>query len=147
MLALGRSHAVQDSVERRFVAGAGDRILVRDMSVRTNKYTASSSDAMHSISQSSRKRAHVISLKLRILVLGLALILVTTDVTSSSAVGSLVRACVRRRGRIDILINNVGHNEPGGPVEISEQIWDCQDNINLKSVYLTCHHVLADQRV
>lgn len=67
---------------------------------------------------------------------------VTTDVTSSSAVESLVQACVQKHGRIDILINNVGRNEPGGPVEISEQTWDDQVNINLKSVYLTCHYVL-----
>ncbi|KAL6251285.1 hypothetical protein RBB50_001493 [Rhinocladiella similis] len=66
----------------------------------------------------------------------------TADVTCSSAVKSLVQACVQRHGRIDILINNVGRNEPGGPVEISEETWDDQVNINLKSVYLTCHYAL-----
>jgi len=65
-----------------------------------------------------------------------------TNATSSSEVENLVQACMQRHGRIDILVNNVGRNEPGGPVEMSEQIWDDQVNINLKSVYLTCHHVL-----
>ncbi|KAK5047303.1 hypothetical protein LTR84_006825 [Exophiala bonariae] len=67
---------------------------------------------------------------------------VATDVTSSSAVESLVQACLQLHGRIDILINNVGRNEPGGPAEMSEETWDDQIDVNLKSVYLTCHFVL-----
>lgn len=67
---------------------------------------------------------------------------IKTDVTCSAAVESLVQSCVDKHGRIDILINNVGKNEPGGPVEMSEQTWDNQIDINLKSVYLTCHFVL-----
>jgi NAD(P)-dependent dehydrogenase (short-subunit alcohol dehydrogenase family) len=31
---------------------------------------------------------------------------------------------------------------PGGPAEMSEVIWDSQMDVNLKSVYLCCHHVL-----
>lgn len=47
-----------------------------------------------------------------------------------------------KHGRIDILVNNVGKSEPGGPAELSEEKWDEQTNINLKSVYLMCHLVL-----
>ena len=47
-----------------------------------------------------------------------------------------------KHGRIDILINNVGKSEPGGPAELSEQIWDAQIDVNLKSVYNMCHLVL-----
>lgn len=36
----------------------------------------------------------------------------------------------------------MGRSEPGGPVEMTEQVWDAQTNVNLKSVYLCCHHVL-----
>lgn len=38
--------------------------------------------------------------------------------------------------------SNVGRSEPGGPAEMEERVWDSQTNINLKSVYLCCHHVL-----
>ena len=39
-------------------------------------------------------------------------------------------------------MSSVGRSEPGGPAEMSEGAWDRQTNINLKSVYLTCHEVL-----
>jgi NAD(P)-dependent dehydrogenase (short-subunit alcohol dehydrogenase family) len=68
--------------------------------------------------------------------------IVETDVTSSESVKALVDACMAKYGRIDILINNVGRSEPGCPATMSEEVWDSQIDINLKSVYLTCHHVL-----
>jgi len=67
---------------------------------------------------------------------------VTADVTSSSSVDSFVQDCLRRHGRIDILINNVGKSEKGGPADMSEEVWDAQVDINLKSVYLMTHAVL-----
>ncbi|KAK1144571.1 hypothetical protein N8T08_005444 [Aspergillus melleus] len=65
-----------------------------------------------------------------------------TDATSSTSVKQLVDNCMARHKRIDILINNVGRSEPGCPASMSEEIWDAQMDINLKSVYLTCHYVL-----
>lgn len=65
-----------------------------------------------------------------------------TDVTSSASVKALVDACMSKHGRIDILINNVGRSEPGCPATMSEDVWDAQVKINLKGVYLLCHHVL-----
>ena len=53
-----------------------------------------------------------------------------------------VDACMSKHGRIDILVNNVGKSEPGGPAELSEDTWDAQTDVNLKSVYLMCHLVL-----
>lgn len=67
---------------------------------------------------------------------------VAADVTKDADVKALVAACVARYGRIDILINNVGKSEPGGPADMSEEVWDRQMEVNLKSVYLCCHHVL-----
>ena len=64
------------------------------------------------------------------------------DVTDSAAVAAMVRACVERFGRVDILVNNVGGSAPGGPVEMSEEVWDAQIDFNLKSVFLGCKHVL-----
>ncbi|KAJ6070950.1 hypothetical protein N7467_012269 [Penicillium canescens] len=65
-----------------------------------------------------------------------------TDVTSATSTKALVDACIAKHGRIDILINNVGRSEPGCPAAMAEEVWDSQVDINLKSVYLMCHHVL-----
>ena len=64
------------------------------------------------------------------------------DVTSSDSVAAMVAQCIERFGRIDILVNNVGGSAKGGPVEMSEEVWDAQVDVNLKSVFLTCKHVL-----
>ena len=64
------------------------------------------------------------------------------DVTDSASVAAMVEACVQHFGRIDILMNNVGGSAPGGPVEMAEEVWDAQVDSNLKSVFLTCKHVL-----
>ncbi len=64
------------------------------------------------------------------------------DVTDSGAVAAMARACVDAWGRIDILVNNVGGSAAGGPVEMSEEVWDAQVDFNLKSVFLGCKHVL-----
>ena len=54
----------------------------------------------------------------------------------------MVEACLARFSRIDVLVNNVGGSAHGGPVEMSEEVWDAQIDRNLKSVFLTCKHVL-----
>jgi NAD(P)-dependent dehydrogenase (short-subunit alcohol dehydrogenase family) len=64
------------------------------------------------------------------------------DVTDGAAVAAMARACVEAWGRIDVLVNNVGGSAAGGPVEMSEEIWDAQVDFNLKSVFLGCKHVL-----
>ncbi|MFT0736247.1 SDR family NAD(P)-dependent oxidoreductase [Ralstonia wenshanensis] len=66
----------------------------------------------------------------------------TCDVTDTTAVKGMVDACVEQYGRVDILVNNVGGSAAGGPVALSEDKWDAQVAFNLKSVYLTCKHVL-----
>ncbi|OLN86379.1 3-oxoacyl-[acyl-carrier-protein] reductase 8 [Colletotrichum chlorophyti] len=67
---------------------------------------------------------------------------VATDATSSESVKALVEACVAKHGRIDILLTNVGQSQPGCPATMAEATWDAQMDLNLKSVYLACHHVL-----
>jgi NAD(P)-dependent dehydrogenase (short-subunit alcohol dehydrogenase family) len=64
------------------------------------------------------------------------------DVTDNAAVAAMVRACLDQYGRVDVLVNNVGGSAAGGPVELSEEAWDAQVDHNLKSVFLTCKHVL-----
>jgi len=64
------------------------------------------------------------------------------DVTDNASVAAMAKACLERFGRIDVLVNNVGGSAAGGPVEMSEEVWDAQVDYNLKSVFLTCKHVL-----
>lgn len=66
----------------------------------------------------------------------------TADVSKGEAVAGAVDACLQAHGRIDILVNNVGIAVVGGPKELDEATWDRVLGINLKSVYLTCRHVL-----
>ncbi|GKT60068.1 oxidoreductase ucpA [Colletotrichum tofieldiae] len=67
---------------------------------------------------------------------------VATDATSSESIKALVDACLAKHGRIDILLTNVGQSQPGCPATMAEETWDSQMDLNLKSVYLACHHVL-----
>ncbi|MDF1791264.1 MAG: SDR family oxidoreductase [Thalassobaculaceae bacterium] len=64
------------------------------------------------------------------------------DVTDRASVEAMVAACIARFGRVDVLINNVGGSAKGGPVELDEETWNRQVDVNLKSVYLTCKAVL-----
>lgn len=64
------------------------------------------------------------------------------DVTGSASVEVMVKTCIDRFGRIDILVNNVGGSAHGGPVELSEDAWNSQIDSNLKSVFLTLKHAL-----
>lgn len=64
------------------------------------------------------------------------------DVTDRASVAAMVAACLQAFGRIDVLVNNVGGSAKGGPVEMSEEVWDSQIDLNLKSVFLTCKEVL-----
>jgi NAD(P)-dependent dehydrogenase (short-subunit alcohol dehydrogenase family) len=64
------------------------------------------------------------------------------DVTDNVSVAAMAAACLTHFGRIDVLVNNVGGSAAGGPVEMAEEVWDAQVDCNLKSVFLTCKHVL-----
>jgi NAD(P)-dependent dehydrogenase (short-subunit alcohol dehydrogenase family) len=66
----------------------------------------------------------------------------TADVTSQNDIQAAVAACIEKWGRIDILFNNVGLQSLGGPEELDEETWDRLMNANVKSMFLTCKHVL-----
>ena len=66
----------------------------------------------------------------------------TADVTRSAEVAAMVAACVAAFGRLDVLHNNVGIAETGGPVEASEESWNRVIAVNQTSVFLTCKHAL-----
>ena len=72
---------------------------------------------------------------------------VQCDVSVAAEVEAAVRTCVERFGRLDILVNNVGINVPGGPVELSHADWQRVFDVNVTSFFLTCKfaipHMLA----
>lgn len=63
------------------------------------------------------------------------------DATKSESVKQFIDACLSKHGRIDILVNSVGRSAPGD-FGMQENIWDSQIELNLKPMYLACHHVL-----
>ncbi len=69
------------------------------------------------------------------------------DVTQESDCRSIAERCVSRFGVIDALHNNVGIGAgDAGPTQLDEDAWDRIMNVNLKSVFLTCKHVLPVMR-
>src|SRR5229473_7589186 len=48
------------------------------------------------------------------------------DMTDSNAVAQMVTACTDTWGGLHVLVNNVGGSAPGGPAEMSEEVWDAQ---------------------
>lgn len=64
------------------------------------------------------------------------------DATDSASLKAMMDAAIKQFGRIDILVNNIGGSAAGGPVEMSEEVWNAQIDFNLKSVFLGCKHVL-----
>ena len=67
---------------------------------------------------------------------------IQADVTKAEDCKRMADACAEKYGTIDILHNNVGIGEGGGPVDLSEEGWDKVINTNLKSMFLTCKYVL-----
>lgn len=64
------------------------------------------------------------------------------DVSRSESVERMARACAQHYGGVDVLHNNVGIVETGGPVETSEESWNRVIAVNQTSVFLTCKHVI-----
>ena len=64
------------------------------------------------------------------------------DVSRGDEVEALMAETRARYGRIDVLHNNVGIVEVGGPVEASEESWDRVMAVNTRSMFLTCKHAI-----
>jgi len=72
---------------------------------------------------------------------------VEADATNDSACAALVKDCVDKYGRVDILHNNVGiGGADAGPEHIEEAVWDHILSVNLKSVVFPCKAVLPAMR-
>ena len=69
-------------------------------------------------------------------------IALAADVTKSGEVKAAVAATLKAFRRIDILHNNVGQAKMGSPIDLSEEDWQRQLDINLSGVFLACKHAL-----
>ncbi|OCB18627.1 oxidoreductase [Mycobacterium malmoense] len=69
---------------------------------------------------------------------GASAVAVVTDVRDAAAVDELARSVLDRYGRVDVLVNNVGHwlRHPGNFVDTDPQFWDELYRINLQHVFL-----------
>ena len=64
------------------------------------------------------------------------------DVGEPEQVAAAVDACLARFGAIDVLHNNVGIVELGGPIEIPVEHWDRLLDVNLRGMFLACKYAL-----
>lgn len=64
------------------------------------------------------------------------------DVTDGQSVSDLVAGTIAEFGRVDVLVNVVGGSRPGGAADLTEDTWNRQLDLNLTSVYRTCHAVM-----
>ncbi len=67
----------------------------------------------------------------------------SADVSRAADVAAAVDAVVGTFGGIDIVTNNAGIQRYGTVETTTEAEWDEVMNVNLKSVYLVCHHAIA----
>lgn len=67
-----------------------------------------------------------------------------TDVRDEGQVSALARTVLDRYGRVDVLVNNVGHwlRHPGSFVDTDPHMWDELYRINLHHVFLVTHAFL-----
>ena len=71
-------------------------------------------------------------------------VVVATDVRDADQVADLARSVLDRFGRVDVLVNNVGHwlRHPGNFVDTEPEFWDELYRVNLHHVFLVTHAFL-----
>jgi len=68
-------------------------------------------------------------------------IFVRADVSKAVDFDELVRACVQRFGRLDIMVNNAGISHANQPMlNVTEEQFDRIFQVNVKSIYLSAMH-------
>lgn len=71
-------------------------------------------------------------------------IFVNCDVSNSNDVQKLVNKVRDNFGGVDVLYNNAGVVRYGTVVDLSEEDWDYQININLRASFLTCKYTIPE---
>ncbi|WP_336873911.1 SDR family NAD(P)-dependent oxidoreductase [Rhodococcus qingshengii] len=68
------------------------------------------------------------------------------DVTTEDSVADAVATVIDRYHRVDIVHNNVGVTQMGGPVDLPTEEWRRALDINLTGVFHSCKYVLPHMR-
>ncbi len=68
------------------------------------------------------------------------------DATDADDVRKMVETVIRRYGKLDILVNNVGAGAQGTVVSVSEQVWDDCINHNMKGTMLCCKYGIPEMQ-
>ena len=65
------------------------------------------------------------------------------NATDQASVDAWIKACAKKHGRIDILVNNVGQSEPGGPASMAVSTWQSQIALNLDAAFFAMKAALT----
>jgi NAD(P)-dependent dehydrogenase (short-subunit alcohol dehydrogenase family) len=68
------------------------------------------------------------------------------DVTDGASIGAAVAQTVEQLGLPTVLFNNAGTAIVGGVEELTEEQWDRQYAVNVKSIFLVSKHVIPHMR-
>lgn len=63
---------------------------------------------------------------------------IQVDVSNSQDVRRMVAECLERHGKLDIAVNNAGVSSMASVVDLTEEEWDFNLDINAKGVFLCC---------
>ena len=66
------------------------------------------------------------------------------DVSNAKECENMVETCIKRYGRLDILVNNLGISSKGDALTLDESEWDQVMDVNVKSVVLTSRAAIPE---
>jgi NAD(P)-dependent dehydrogenase (short-subunit alcohol dehydrogenase family) len=72
--------------------------------------------------------------------LGYHAIAIRTDITQENDVKNLINQIIKVYGKLDIAVNNAGVSSMGKTIDLTEEDWDLNMNVNAKGVFFSCKY-------
>jgi len=85
-----------------------------------------------------RNRKKVENLQKQIKIIGRKVVVIEMDVTKKETIKSLINESKKELDQIHVFFNNAGVSTMNKVIDISEEEWDYNMNVNLKGVFLCC---------
>ena len=85
-----------------------------------------------------RNRKKVENLQKQIKIIGRKVVVIEMDVTKKETIKSLINESKKEFDQIHVFFNNAGVSTMNKVIDISEEEWDYNMNVNLKGVFLCC---------
>ena len=85
-----------------------------------------------------RNRKKVENLQKQIKIIGRKVVVIEMDVTKKETIKSLINESKKEFDQIHVFLNNAGVSTMNQVIDISEEEWDYNMNVNLKGVFLCC---------